>query len=452
MAVSKVPTEVLTEIFYLLCKESIFVCELNNSRCKENFPWAVGLVCRQWRTAFLSYPPIWGSLTISDWYYNLPRKSFPKTRSESYAKEINRRLALYLERSGGYPLRLDILLQSDPDGNKAFTMMALEMLSACSHRWQTANFRLSCDWQLDSIAPCKGKLPTLEWLEIKVSLFRIHLNRHSLGMFQVAPRLTHAFVGPWAKSHGWLLPWTQLTELCLILDGNSIIENGDVPNLLPMLHNIKELRLWLEYELDSEFEDGFPQFPPTLLNQLHFLEVPHPAFLSWFEAPSLCEIYFADYQQSYDELLDVHGEISSLIRRSACMIRKLSLSFGGMFYVGTLEGVEELEINYQHPDAPRSPINISFLPKLRLLTIMCWIEDFDSSMNSLTPVLESARVPSRSECSPSQCSTGTPVSLLERISVELYHQDQEPPKIPKRLLEIADKWPVVVYSTHWFNF
>ncbi|KAM6493867.1 hypothetical protein JOM56_010228 [Amanita muscaria] len=435
MTVSKVPTEVLTEIFYLLCKESIFVCELNNSRCKENFPWAVGLVCRQWRTAFLSYPPIWGSLTLSDWYYDLPRKSFPKTRSESYAKEINRRLALYLERSGGYPLRLDIFLQSDPDGNKAFTMMALGMLSACSHRWQTANFDLSCDWQLDSIAPCKGKLPTLEWLEIRVSLFRIHLKRHFLGMFEIAPRLTHAFVGPWAKSHGWLLPWTQLTELCLILDGNSIIENGDVPNLLPMLHNIKELRLWFEYELDSEFEDGSISTNPT-----------EPATLPG--SPSPCLPFM-----SYDELLDVHGEMSSLIQRSACMIRKLSLSFGGMFYVGTLEGVEELVINYQHPDAPRFPINISFLPKLRLLTIMCWIKDFDSSINYLTPVLESARVPSRSECSPSQCSTGTPISLLECISVELYgDQDQEPPKIPKRLLEIADKWPVVVYSTHCFNF
>ncbi|KIL61847.1 hypothetical protein M378DRAFT_13195, partial [Amanita muscaria Koide BX008] len=30
------------------------------------------------------------------------------TRSESYAIEINRRLALYLERSGGSPLTLDI--------------------------------------------------------------------------------------------------------------------------------------------------------------------------------------------------------------------------------------------------------------------------------------------------------------------------------------------------------
>ncbi|KAM6492258.1 hypothetical protein JOM56_011982 [Amanita muscaria] len=157
--VSEIPTEVMTEIFYLLCKNSINVCELDNSWCKETFPWAVGLVSRQWRTAFLSYPPIWASLTLSDNIYASPRMLNPNAYTESYAKEVNRRLALYLERSGGHPLRLDICLWSVHP--KAFAMMVLEMLSACSHRWQTAKFDLFRDWPLDSILPCKGKMPTL---------------------------------------------------------------------------------------------------------------------------------------------------------------------------------------------------------------------------------------------------------------------------------------------------
>ncbi|KAM6493965.1 hypothetical protein JOM56_010326 [Amanita muscaria] len=286
--VSKVPPEVLTEIFYLLCKKPIFVCGLSNWCHKENFPWAVGLVCRQWRTTFLSYPPIWASLLFCD----TDSIGSPVIRSETYTKEINRRLALYLERSGGYPLTLDIFLWSDH--NKALTMMALEMLSACSHRWRTAEFDLFCDWQVDSILPCKGKMPTLEWLDINIRASR--LRKHARSIFELAPRLTHAYIGRWGKRYGWTLPWTQLTELTLVLDGVSVIVNGDVQNLLPMLHNIKELRFGFNYDvLDFEPEDGFPQFAPTSLNQLRVLGVPHPAFLWWFEVPSLCEIYFVDH-------------------------------------------------------------------------------------------------------------------------------------------------------------
>ncbi|KAM6492363.1 hypothetical protein JOM56_012087 [Amanita muscaria] len=427
--ISEVPTEVLTEFFYLLCKKPIFVRELNNLSCKEDFPWAVGLVSRQWRTAFLSYPPIWASLTLSENYHDPPS-------SESYAKEINRRLALYLERSGGHPLRLNISLWSDY--NKAFTKMALKMLSACSYRWQAAKFDLFCDaWRLDSILPRKGKLPTLEWLEIRCAVDR----KRTRGIFEVAPRLTHAYIGPWAKISGWILPWTQLTELTLTINDDSVIENGDVPNLLPMLHNIKEFRLRNYGEMD--FEGSFPQFTPTPLNQLRVLEVPHPAILSWFEAPSLCEICFTDYQD-YDEPLDVHGQISSLIQRSSCRIRKLSFDSDSTFYVGTLNDVEELVIDYRRsPEScPSIDISSGSLPKLRLLTIICSIhEDFEPLVNFLTTALKSARVPTRSEC-----SSGTPISLLERVTVEL-HYDREQPKIPKRLLKVADKWPVVVFRT-----
>ncbi|KAM6492349.1 hypothetical protein JOM56_012073 [Amanita muscaria] len=416
----EVPTEVLIEIFYLLCKKPIFVFELNNSSCKEDFPWAVGLVSRQWRTAFLSYPPIWASLMLFDSYYDSP--------SESYSKEINRRLALYLERSGGHPLRFDISVWSTY--NKPFTMVALEMLSACSHRWQTAKFDLFCDWALDNIHPCSG-LPTLEWLKIRGTV--AHSAR---GIFEVAPRLTHAYIGPWAKSYGCILPWTQLTDLTLTIDEDSVIKNGDIPNLLPMLHNIKELRFRFNYYIQLDSEGSFPQFAPTPLNKLQVLDAPHPGILSWFETPSLCEICFTDNHQKYHEPLDVREQISSFIQRSNCRIRKLSFNSGRMFYVGTLNDVEELVIDYRHFHGARPSIDISSLTKLRLLTIICSTdEDFESLMNSLTTALKSARVPTRSKC-----SSGTSISLLERVTVEL----QEQPT--KKLLKVADEWPVVVFQ------
>ncbi|KIL57603.1 hypothetical protein M378DRAFT_171599 [Amanita muscaria Koide BX008] len=358
--ISEVPTEVLTEIFYLLCKKPIFVCELNNSRCKEDFPWAVGLVCRQWRTAFLSYPPIWASLTLFDSYYDSP------------VNHIQRRST---GRSGGHPLRLDISVWSSY--NKPFTMVALEMLSACSHRWQTAKFDLSRDWALDNIHPCSG-LPTLEWLKIRGTL----------------------------------------TDLTLTINEDSVIKNGDIPNLLPMLHNIKELRFRFNYYIQLDSEGSFPQFAPTPLNKLQVLDAPHPGILSWFETPSLCEICFTDNHQKYHEPLDVRGQISSFIQRSNCRIRKLSFNSGRMFFVGTLNDVEELVIDYRHFHGVRPSIDISSLPKLRLLSIICSTdEDFESLMNSLTTVLKSARVPTRSKC-----SSGTSISLLERVTVELQEQ------------------------------
>ncbi|KAM6496231.1 hypothetical protein JOM56_008937 [Amanita muscaria] len=261
-----------------------------------------------------SYPPIWASLKLSDGDYDdLTKITDCENRSESYAEEINRRLALHLERSGGYPLRLDIALWSDH-----FTMMALETLSACSHRWQTAKFELLCTWALDSILPCKANLPTLEWVDIGLT--------NKSGAYS------------------------------------------------------------------------------------------SPAFLSWFEAPSLGEIYLGDYQQDYDEPLDVHGQISSLIQRPSCRIRKLSFASGRKFYVGTLEDVKALVIDYQRSDGIRSSIDIAFLPKL-----------------PVTTALKSVRVPTKSECSES-------ISLLERVMVELRY-DHEEPKIPKRLLKIAEEWP-----------
>ncbi|KIL61451.1 hypothetical protein M378DRAFT_166904 [Amanita muscaria Koide BX008] len=352
----------------------------------------------------------------------------PYLRSESYAKDVTKRLALYLERSGGHPLRLDIRLWSVH--TKASTMMALEMLSACSHRWQTVKFDLFRDWPLDSILPCKGKLPTLEWLEIR---YRVDC-KHVRDIFEVAPRLTHAYIEPWARSFGWILPWTQLTELILILEGDSVIDNDEIPSLLSKLHNIRELCFCNYYETH-----GFSQFAPTPLNHLRVLEVYQPAMLSWFEAPSLCELYFTDYHRSYDNPYDVPGQISSLIQRSGCRIRKLSFAACRNSYAGTLKDVEELVLDYQHSICPS--IDISSLPKLRLLTILCSIEeDFESLANSLTTALESTRVPTRSEC---------PASLLERVTVELHYdqETQEQPKIPERLLKVADEWPVVVFRT-----
>ncbi|KAM6493937.1 hypothetical protein JOM56_010298 [Amanita muscaria] len=181
------------------------------------------------------------------------------------------------------------------------------------------------------------------------------------------------------------------------------------------------------------------------MNHLCILEVPHPAVLSWFKTPSLCDLYVADDLQDNNEPLDVQGQMSSLIQRSGCQIRKLSFRSCRKIHVGTLKDVEELEIHSEKET--RSSIDISSLPSLRFLTIIDVIHrDIEPLMNSIITALESAKVPPRNECS----AGTTPISRLERVTVELryyVYEPYEPPKIPKRLLEIADKWPLVVFRT-----
>ncbi|KIL61854.1 hypothetical protein M378DRAFT_812101 [Amanita muscaria Koide BX008] len=147
-----------------------------------------------------------------------------------------------------------------------------------------------------------------------------------------------------------------------------------------------------------------------------------------------------DYLQDNDEPLDVHGQISSLIQRSGCQIRKLSFRSNRKVHVGAQKDVEELEIHYlQSKD---SSIDISSLPKLRFLTFIDAIhKDIEPLANSIITALKSARVPPRNECSAS-----TPISCLERVTVELRYCCEQP-KVLKRLLDIADKWPVVIFRT-----
>ncbi|KAM6492341.1 hypothetical protein JOM56_012065 [Amanita muscaria] len=233
------------------------------------------------------------------------------------------------------------------------------------------------------------------------------------------------------KTSNWMVCWMVLFQRTLFTAFAAHPPNA-IPE--PVKSSARRLESGLITGIQQSYRcfdsTGFPQFTPTPLNQLRVLEVPHPAILSWFEAPSLCEIYFTDYQD-YDEPLDVHGQISSLIQRSSCRIRKLSFDSDSTFYVGTLKDVEELVIDYR-----RSP---GSCPSIDIICSL--YEGFESLVNFWTTALKSARVPTRSEC-----SSGTPTSLLERVTVEL-HYDREQPKIPKRLLKVADKWPVVVFRT-----
>ena len=124
---TRIPAEILSEIFHLLCDEPMALEELKNSSCFDDFPWAVGQVCWRWRTAFLSHPPLWTSLSLRNPFLN---------PSAAYIAEMNRRSAIYLKRSGQLPLALTIGLSGDD------VIAIWKLLLSCSNRWRKADIRL----------------------------------------------------------------------------------------------------------------------------------------------------------------------------------------------------------------------------------------------------------------------------------------------------------------------
>jgi len=71
----------------------------------DGFPWVIGQVCRRWRAAFLSHPPLWTILSLRDGDF-----------SPASLAEMERRTAIYLKRSGQLPLTILVtvkLLWSD---------------------------------------------------------------------------------------------------------------------------------------------------------------------------------------------------------------------------------------------------------------------------------------------------------------------------------------------------
>ncbi len=62
-----IPIELLSDIFRHLCKKPIALqWPRVDSEDVKSFPWAAGQVCKHLRRAFLTYPPLWVSYSLSD--------------------------------------------------------------------------------------------------------------------------------------------------------------------------------------------------------------------------------------------------------------------------------------------------------------------------------------------------------------------------------------------------
>ena len=356
-----IPTEVLSDIFHLLCDAPIALHDLKNDSRFHEFPWAVGQVSRHWRGAFLSYAHLWTSFSLK-----------PGTFSTAHFAEMNRRATIYLERSGQHSLTIDVSMPcSGPD---KFPKTIWGMLLSCLKRWKKANLVLGYGSALDELLRCRGYMSSLESLTISVSDFLALKNYNT---FEVAPHLTELDLFHPRYAQKWQFPWAQLTKLNLRVSWAwEQFDDHHSNNLWGVLFQLKNIE---ELHIIGGARPPSP-LPMVCLPCLRLLEI-FAMIFSWFTAPLLEHLHIHGCTDpAYDWSNDhqpYEREITSLIQRSSCHIRRLVLENCGTkemrIMMKALASVEELSINYLGPPSIIQDItgldSCIYLPKLQVLEV-----------------------------------------------------------------------------------
>lgn len=357
---AKLPNETLCEIFQLLCDEPIALHILQNTSHFNRFPWAVGLVCRRWRAAFLSHPRLWTSLHLQDGTFN-----------DKYIAEMNRRTAVYVERSRQLPLSVVIRACHMKSNDVPQTQSTWRILLSLSHRWRTVELIVGTSSLTDDLRECKGRMPILQSLKISL-YFDLEV---ALDAFDSAPCLVQVKLMRWQRVDVGVLPLNQLKRFTIILEWNNLYQTRRLHSLLPVLRNVEELQFLL-------FISDAPilEYPSVYLGHLRFLQISHPSMLSWIKAPSLEHLHVED--RSYYTKKDLYREkLLHFVQHSSCHIRQLTLqccdvltAFSIMEILAHVNKLSIVNSSVDHISAMIKAIAKFdiYMPNLRVLEVTCY--------------------------------------------------------------------------------
>ena len=365
MSSDEIPTEILQDIFHLLCDEPIALHDLNNESHFHEFPWAAGQVCRRWRGAFLSHTLLWTSFALKP--------------SSSHFAEMNRRATLYLERSGQLPLTIDVSMPSSL-GTQTFPRKVWGMLLSCLKRWKRANLKLegeaTSQLVLGGLLDCR--MSSLE--SLRMSIPRSLALKYYYNVFQIAPHLTELDLTHPGYVAAWKFPWSQLTKLKLEASWEEF--DRDRNNLWEVLFRLENIE---ELHIITTFCHWKPCFrPPGIIRlpglRLFEISLVFAMMFSWFTAPLLEHLHIHGWPGcAYDLFHDdqpYKREITSLIQRSSCHIRRLVLdncrtSEEMCIVMKALASVEELSIIYPRRafDVIQDVTRCVYLPKMQVLQV-----------------------------------------------------------------------------------
>ena len=408
---SRVPTEMLCEIFLLLCDEPIALHELNNKLLFHEFPWAVGQVCRDWRWAFLSYPALWSTFSFEAPH---PQLFIP---SDNYTAEMNRRMAIYLKRSKHQPLSIVVRIWNR--FSKSVDATIWGMLLSCSDRWKKATLDIESESIINGLFGRRTKMSILESLTIVI----YHLQDHKYGTaFEIAPHLTKLNLGCGETRDGAIgtletrsFPWAQLTKLTIDPACVDFTNSDTLRTFLLQIQNVEELHLTVLFANPYSDYDVFP-CPPVRFSRLKLFEV-SITILSFFEAPLLEHLLVCDGDER-----DAYGEeISSFVQRSSCHIRRLTLrrctANAAHDITKVLAHVEELYIEQFADERTTDFVGTICLPDLRLLEVSCCPGNFDDV------VLVASRLFSTRSGKSSFASASPSVVPLKRLVISVDWDD-----------------------------
>ncbi|KAK0436949.1 hypothetical protein EV421DRAFT_1830230 [Armillaria borealis] len=229
--VRKCPPEVLTEIFHWTITtpyddNHLGLRELNARLSK------ISAVCCLWRTTVLSSLSLWARFCLvgsgNEGLMPLLQTVLDRSREAS--------LCIYF-----HPM-FDVDIVED-----AFLRRAL----GTSPRWKRARIELGDDDDIDIYAQIRGRLPRLEWLELRHYFDDVSPSDPLFDAFQDAPQLRALVLDGNIPVQTLALPWTQIISL----DINYVIDRDDLSAVLSMTPNLQVLTL--DYDEVNRRTDGW---------------------------------------------------------------------------------------------------------------------------------------------------------------------------------------------------
>lgn len=241
-ALSRVPPELLTEIFFSSVQD-VFV----NPDCNDT-PLNLAATCRQWRAVALSTPNLWAQFHLS---------VAPEGKTDKQLTNLLPFLNMWLERSQSVPLSCILSYIGDnEDSDRGIDTVfypLIETLVGHSQRWVDVEI-YTPDPRSHSLLyinlaylylPLLKRLSIPGWFGYNIGIALTSAN---------APHSTSvAFPVLILGSSSWTLPWSQLTKLNII---DTDLVPAYIEQVIDVLSHVPHLR---ELHIEAHFEDFFPK-------------------------------------------------------------------------------------------------------------------------------------------------------------------------------------------------
>lgn len=292
------PPEVFAEIFSYF-KSEIWSMGSNPARCEI---MRLTHVCRQWRQIALSIPFLWKHIGVT------ADRSDVTPRLEC--------IKAWLIRAKDCPLSVNIGCLSDQYGHAWNAILDVVLPQSC--RWR--HVIIACLHPAD-FSRVRNQLKQLETFSITVQ----GASGEATGAFEIAPALKNARVDVqghigYRRARQFELPWTQLSsfDACYCSSEHAL-------TLLQMMPNIISFAVKLFGESNSRALINYPLRCSKLETLKLYYEDDIDHLLDHLELPSLTEFTFWEWGSIIATSTSWSASLISLIHRSACMLKSLTL-------------------------------------------------------------------------------------------------------------------------------